>query len=214
MSALARLTAVLHRIFARDADGLLWAVVQPPATALETAGTDAQAAIDEIHLDRAAGEYLDLHADDYYGVTRKTGESDAVYLARLIATVIKPHSNNVAIQIALAQYLDVDAGLIQVVDANIGELGGRGYLDGTWTLNGARWLNGHQKPGYPLNAQFDVYIDASVTIASVTTVKSLINQFKAAGTHLRYLFRDDPMLLDGTWVLDGTNRLTGRVIPS
>lgn len=213
MSALTRLTACLHRIFARDASGLLWAVVEPPAEALETAAVDAQSALDEIHLDRAAGEFLTLHGGDYYGIARKSGESDVVYLDRLIATIIKPHSNNVAIQNALAQYLSVSAGLIQVVDANIGELGGRGYLDGTWLLDGARWLNGHQKPGYVLTAQFDVYIDASVTVTSTATVKSLINQFKAAGTHLRYLFRNDPLYLDGTWTLDGTNRLNGRILP-
>lgn len=212
MNALARLTACLHRIFARDSNGLLWAAVQPPATALDTAADDIQAAIEQIHLDLAAENFLNLHADYYYGIARLTNETDADYLARLIATVIQPRSNNIAIQYQIASFLDASPNLIQVVDADAGLLGGRSFLNGTWTLNGDRWLNGRQKPGYRYPAQFDVYLDDSVSIASVPALIAVINQYKAAGTKLRNLIRNGPLVLDGTWLLDGTNQLNNRMI--
>lgn len=212
MNALARLAACLHRIFARETNALLWAVVQPPAAALETAATDVQAATDQIHLDLAAAEFLDLHADYYYGITRLENETDADYRARLIANVIQPRANNVAIQHTLANFLGTEPNLIQVVDADAGLLGGRAFLDGTWTLNGDRWLNGRQKQGYRYPAQFDVYIDDAVSIVSVPALIAVINQYKAAGTQLRSLIRNGPLVLDGTWLLDGTNQLNNRMI--
>lgn len=76
---------------------LLWAYTEANAQELKTAADQ----IDQLTLQMSTKTASDLWLDElgsYYAVPRNQGELDPQYSARIIATVIRPLANNVAIQ--------------------------------------------------------------------------------------------------------------------
>jgi hypothetical protein len=190
---------------------LLWALLHPWARALKLAATDIAEAVKQVSLDLAEGEYLDYHGD-YYGLRRIPGESDDSYLSRLIAYVLIARNNNVAIQVAIAHNFGISPDLVQVVDADLLEYGVPLVHNGAVTHDGAKWHNGRTVPreiGVD-RALFDVMMPASVYESS--DVVGVVNQFKAAGTHLRRLLDIAELRHDGMAVHDGRNTHNARIL--
>src|SRR3546814_4396237 len=61
----------------------------------------------------AQGEWLD-ELGGYYGVPRIQGENDASYGPRIIAEVLRPRGNNVAMEAAIKVYTGQDAKVTDV----------------------------------------------------------------------------------------------------
>lgn len=59
--------------------------------------------LDQMNVVSANNEWLDVHGS-YFGVPRLIGELDAQYSARIIAQVLRPKSNNVALEAAIFAY--------------------------------------------------------------------------------------------------------------
>jgi hypothetical protein len=191
---------------------LLWAILVPIARTLAQACAAIPEAIEQIHLHQAAGEFIDLHGGDYYGIRRTADETDADYLARIIATILIPRSNNVAIQQALTRALGLSEQDVRILDADRTDYGVVLRLDGSWALDETYSLNGRTIPGeLGLNrAQFDLVINGRLSVTDAQLLP-IINQFKAAGTRLRNIYRAWPLVLDGTWRLDGNQTLDGTL---
>jgi hypothetical protein len=147
---------------------LLWALLHAMGLGLAGAATDSRLAVDQIHFDRAGGEWLDLHGS-YYGILRKLDEIDAEYLSRIIAEILIPRSNNFAVAWAIEILFGATRGTVSVVDAPI------------ITYDPA--LPSGHTAGY---GEFDVII-AEPPIRNVTldALLDALDAFKAAGTRMR-----------------------------
>lgn len=148
---------------------LLWALLHALGLGLAEAAAAVPAAVNQVHMGRAEGEWLDLHGG-YYGVLRKLGEMDDAYLARLIAEVLLPRSNNIAVAGALETLFGAARGSIAVTDAPM-----RTY--------DPPLPSGHTQ-GY---GEFDVAIleppNRNVTLEAL---REALDAFRAAGTRLRH----------------------------
>ena len=58
----------------------------------------------QIYLDKAEGAFLDLFLDEYFGIRRNTGETDAAWVARVQNTVFTPRVSRAAIIYALRDF--------------------------------------------------------------------------------------------------------------
>lgn len=124
----------------------------------------------------------------YYGVPRLAGEVDASYGPRIIAEVLRPRGNNVAIALAIKAYTGQDSTVVDVVE----------YTSGAATFNGAVNFSGGITYsggglGTPRYGLFDVrygydLINGAGDINTfAATVRDLIGRLRDAGTHLRAL---------------------------
>jgi hypothetical protein len=193
---------------------LLWALLHPWARALRAAYLDMLEAVKQIYMHLASSDYLDVHGD-YYGLMRFPNEADTDYRNRIIAAVLMPRNNNVAIQLALSVHLGVDPDEIWVIDADDTEYGDPLYFDGTWAFDGSKSFNGRTTPGdlWATRAQFSVVIPESVAgSTSRAALVALIDQYKAAGTRVLHIYRGHPLVFDGTWAFDGSERFDGRIL--
>jgi hypothetical protein len=144
---------------------LVWAFMDAYAAELETARSQIDAMPAQMNPLTAYGSWVDENGA-YYGVTRNASESDAAYGARMIATVIRPLGNNVAIAEALRV---INGGLAVTVE------------DYPVLTNNSYGL-------------FDVNFSASVALLDATTmaelqasVAAIINPMRMAGCFLRNL---------------------------
>ena len=148
---------------------LLWALLHAMGKGLADASADVDLAIDQVYMARAGGEWLDLHGS-YYSIVRALGELDEVYLARLIAEILLPRSNNVAVAMALQTLFDGEPGTVVVVDAPV-------------QTYDPPLESGHTA-GYGL---FDVLITEpprrDITLESL---QAALDAFRAAGTYMRH----------------------------
>lgn len=145
---------------------LLWAWLDPVARELKDAAEQIDQAVLQMVPQTAAGEWLD-ELGAYYAVERQAGESDGLYAPRIIAEVVRPKNNNVAI----ANAVDVVAGggASRVTDAP---------LDVTSNSYGL----------FDLDIDFDIDLLASYGMEPVlTSAKLIVERFRAAGTQLRKL---------------------------
>lgn len=163
---------------------LLWSYVDAGGKEL----VDAAAQIDQMLLQMdthtASAEWLD-ELGGYYGVPRLQGEADAQYAPRIIAEVLRPRNNNVAIELALQQYTGQAAQVVDVVE--YGTSSGQFVYNSAYTFNGAKQYNSSSQPIY---GKFDVVysydlLGGTDPTAFAGTVRDLINRLRAAGTHLR-----------------------------
>ncbi len=79
---------------------LLWAWLDPVARELKDAAEQIDQAVLQMTPQTASGEWLD-ELGMYYAVARATGEPDGLYAPRIIAEVLRPRGNNVAIASAV-----------------------------------------------------------------------------------------------------------------
>lgn len=192
----------------------LWEVFHPIAVHIRQAWLDVVEAVNQIYLGRAEGDYLGVHGD-YYGLARAAGESDDAYLARIIAYVLMARNSNIAIQLALARLIGCPPEAISVRDAEGDLYGGASVYDGAFNFDGTRWFNGVVNPVVIglYRCQFVVSIlDSAAVGVDLDALRDTINEFKAAGTRLLSLYNGTPLVYDGTFNYDDSERFDGRII--
>ena len=98
---------------------LLWAWLEPLARELQDAAAQIDEAVKQMVPQTASGEWLD-ELGRYYAVDRIGGEPDGLYAPRIIAEVLRPRGNGVAI--AMAVDTVAGGGNSRVTDAPLHEL--------------------------------------------------------------------------------------------
>lgn len=172
---------------------VLWAYMEANAAELKEAEAAIQSLTSEMQTTTADGDWLDL-LGSYYKVPRLTGELDASYGPRIIATVIRPASNNVAIEAAIEQWTGQQATVTDVVL--------RGVTGNVY--NGAHVYDGsikHNAVNTNVYGLFDVtyaydLVNGGDLSQFQKIVVSLVNTLRAAGTHLRSIALSGSALAD------------------
>jgi hypothetical protein len=150
---------------------VVWAYMDANAAELEEAGTQIDNMLQQMNTITASGSWLDFQGA-YYGVPRNVGEQDAQYGPRIIATVIRPLGNNVAIESALRV---LNGGLAASV------------VDYDEIVNGSYGL-------------FDISFAVSLAMLQVDTIlgwqgaiNAIIESMRDAGTHVRTTMIEAPI---------------------
>ncbi len=194
---------------------VLWAYLESQSTELNLLRLAIDEALAQMSANTASGEWVDEHGS-FYAVARSNGESDASYAARIVAEVGRARGNNVAISDAVLRA----TGAYGVTVAD--------YTTVTTAFDGSKSLG-------LFDAEVAVDVDAPLSSDQINaSTRSIIESMRDAGTHLRnlkYIRRthltiysaaylkvgwrvgigtaEAPLLLDGTWVLDGAQTLDG-----
>lgn len=144
---------------------VLWSYMEANSVELEAAGTQIEQMLLQMSTTTAGDMWLD-ELGSYYKVPREQGEADAQYGPRIIAQVLRPLANNVAIENALRV---INGGLPATCD------------DYDTIVNGSYGL-------------FDVDLEVSLDLLASTVYASLmlsvvdtITRMRDAGTFLRRL---------------------------
>lgn len=172
---------------------VLWAYLESAANELLSAKTAVDEMLKQMSTTTAGDvwlDYLGLH----YGIPRLVAEADAAYGPRIIAEVLRPRANNVAIENAIKVFTGQDATVTDVVEWT----SPLPKYNGANTHNGAINYNSTAQPRYGL---FDVAYGYDILnggdIASFqAVVTSLIGRLRDAGTHLRSLLLTGSTLFD------------------
>jgi hypothetical protein len=172
---------------------VLWALMEANASELKAAADSIQTLPGQMATTTAQNVFLDL-LGSYYNVPRYTGESDALYGPRIIATVIRPANNNVAIEMAIQQYT---GQLATVTDVVLRGVTGNSY-NGEHIHDGS--IN-HNSASTNIYGLFDVtysydLISGGDLTAFAQTVVALVNTLRAAGTHMRSISLSGSVLSD------------------
>ncbi|WP_191058391.1 hypothetical protein [Geminicoccus harenae] len=163
---------------------ILWSYMEAMAVELQEARRQIVEALKQLNTKTAQGEWLDL-LGSYYAVPRIQGELDASYGPRIIAEVLRPRANNVAMEEAIKVFTGQDAKVTDVT------LYGETFplYDGAITHNGTWNYNASAIPIYGLfdvEYGYDFEGGADIT-AFQQIVRELIGRLRDAGTHLRSL---------------------------
>lgn len=163
---------------------VLYAYLEANAAELELARTQIEAMPLELSTTTADTVWLDT-LGTYYKVPRLANEADAAYGPRIIAQVLRPMGNNVAMEMAISVFTGQSTTVTDVV------------LQGVTgpVYNGANEHNSaieHNAVSTPVYGLFDVtygydLLNGSDVTSFAATVVSLINTLRDAGTHLRAL---------------------------
>jgi hypothetical protein len=95
---------------------LLWAVIGAYGTELRLIRSCIELIPDQMAVPTSRGEWLE-YLGQWMGMSRITGEDDDTYSRRIIADILKPRCNNIAIQDALATKFGIELSQIRVLDA-------------------------------------------------------------------------------------------------
>jgi len=161
-----------------------WSYLEANANELEQVSAQGQNAIQQMSTTTAQDMWLDV-LGAYFGVPRLQGELDASYGPRIIAEVLRPRSNNIALEMAITAYTTQNTSVTDVI-----EYGPTFPLyNGAITHNSEFHYNADPSPIYGL---FDVeygydLISGGDPTAFAQTVISIIGRYRAAGTQLRNL---------------------------
>lgn len=220
--------------------------LRPDAPVLGALLTAFEAALDigqdrageALSLTQARGEALD-QLGAYYGVTRRTGETDASLTARVQARFAAGKSSRAGLMLQLAE---ADGGAVEVADAQTHSAGAR-QLDGTWRLDGSVNLGGGYGAADVGPGEVNVTFPRA-PLAGWFNAGAVVRRRKAAGVipYVRYQVAthailglslrhdltlsldsapaaplgrlsgtryDSTLTLDGTWQLDGTEQIDG-----
>lgn len=118
----------------------LWALLDAYGAELNTAEANLIAALEQLYLNTADGEILDVWGG-YFGVARRADEGDTAYYQHIVREVLRPRVNRFAIEAAIRD----DTGLLvslkephrQIFRLSVSPLSGDHHLqDGSfWTWN-------------------------------------------------------------------------------
>jgi hypothetical protein len=163
---------------------VLWAYLEAVANELTIARQQIAQALRQMNTRTAEGIWLD-ELGGYYGVPRLAGELDGSYGPRIIAEVLRPRQNNVAIEEAIRVFTGQDTTVTDVT-AFAGSFPAH---NGQITHNGAYNYSSVDLPAYGL---FDVaygydLINGGSFEDFQQVITDLINRLRSAGTHLRAL---------------------------
>lgn len=205
---------------------MLMKLLDPMAAELSQAQLAVTAALDQMSIPTADGEWLDEWGN-FCNTPRIPGESDASYWPRIIVEVLRPRANNIAIAMAIKEAFgqNVEVHDVIVWDHPVWKFDGTVLLDGSHTLSASSAVR------YGL---FDVVVgydleNGGSQLEFSNAIKAFVNRFRAAGTQLRTLalsgvnLSDDvpassdaalftvhtAIYLDGRRLLDGSCLLTG-----
>ncbi|HKT53694.1 MAG TPA: hypothetical protein VJP88_04540 [Caulobacteraceae bacterium] len=163
---------------------LLWALFEAAATQLKALTAACAGAPAEMATTTGDGTWLD-ELGSYYGVTRQAGEADAQYGPRIIAQAVRPIANNVALEVAIQSYTGQPVTVEDVI-VYIGEFP---LYNGAINFDGTHTFNATGVPNYGLfdvTVTYDIVHGGDIT-SFLTTVTSIVNNLRAAGTHMRSL---------------------------
>lgn len=163
---------------------VLFAYLEAFAVELAAAEAQVKEMVRQMSTRTAGDVWLD-ELGGYYGVPRLRGEQDGSYGPRIIAEVLRPRGNNVAIEDAIKTFTGQYAKVTDVVVYGIATPA----YNGTITHNGARQYNATAKPQYGLfdvEYGYDLINGGSIT-EFAQIVRDLIGRLRDAGTHLRAL---------------------------
>lgn len=172
---------------------VLYSYLEAMAVELDAAEKQVVEAIKQMSTKTASNEWLD-EIGGYYGVPRLVSEADSLYGPRIIAEVLRPRGNNVAIEAAIKAYTGQSA---KVTDVVVYTSPTPAY-NGAITHNAAATHNATSKPAYGLfdvQYGYDLISGGSIT-EFANTVRSLIGRLRDAGTHLRALTLTGSSLTD------------------
>jgi hypothetical protein len=144
---------------------VLWSYMEANARELDAAGRQIENMLLQMSTNTAEDVWLD-ELGGYYDVPRQQDEPDSVYGPRIIATVLRPLGNNVAIESALRV---INAGLPATVS------------DYDQIVNGSYGL---------FDVDFEVSLEQLAVTAYVALILSIIetiDRMRDAGTFLRRL---------------------------
>lgn len=148
----------------------LWAYIDSIASELKLAADQVVQMLHQLVIGTAEAEWLD-ELGSYYAIARELGEADQPYAARIIASLGRPRSNNVAIEMAINTALQgVPAKVTDVTTPTAFTAGSGGTSYGLFDV------------------VYTVALDSNQTFANYTTkVTAIVEAFRAAGTHMRQI---------------------------
>jgi hypothetical protein len=163
---------------------LTWAFLEPAAVELKAAKAQIPQAIRQMSILTAEDAWID-ELGEFYGVKRQQGENDASYGPRIIAEVVRPRANNVAMEAAISYYTGQKTKVTDVVE----------YGDAVPTYNSIlRHDSAHtySTEYYLRYGLFDVEYGYDLLSGDdqqefADRVRLIIERLRAAGTHLRAL---------------------------
>ncbi len=163
---------------------VLYAYLNAMSVELNAAAAQIPNAIAQMSIPTASDEWLD-YIGGFYGVPRMAGELDAQYGPRIIAEVLRPRANNVAIEMAISAYTGASTAVTDVVEYGAALQ----TWDGAFNFDGSKFYNATQSPQYGL---FDVaygydLINGSDQTSFAATIAGIVDGLRDAGTHLRAL---------------------------
>lgn len=163
---------------------LTWVYLEAAAVELRAAKAQIPQALNQMSVTTASDDWID-ELGSYYDVPRQQGENDESYGPRIIAEVIRPRANNVAMEKAISYYTGQATKVTDVVI----------YGDAFPIYNGAIRRNSEYK--FQASAVlryglFDVQygydlLSGSDQLEFAKRIRSIIDRLRAAGTHLRSL---------------------------
>lgn len=172
---------------------VLWSYMESQANELAQAEQQIGNMLMQMSTTTAEAEWLD-ELGGYYGVPRLQGEPDMQYGPRIIAEVLRPKGNNVAMEAAIKVFTGEPSTVTDVT------LYGPTFplYSGAITRDGSHQYNASAKPIYGL---FDVQYGYDLLNGGDITgfkqvVKDLVNRLRDAGTHLRSLMLTGSNLAD------------------
>ena len=146
---------------------LLWAIMGAYGIELALARAAIQELPDQMALPTAREDWLDL-LGTWYGVARKAAETDNDYSNRIIADVIKPKCNNIAIQDALATAWGINLDQVGITDAPMEE-----YLSPPFSEHTHHYC------------EFDLTLRPPFDTSQLWDMVPWLDAYRAAGTRLR-----------------------------
>lgn len=172
---------------------VLWSYMEAQANELQKAEVQIGEMLKQMSTKTAQREWLD-EIGGFYDVPRLQGEMDDSYGPRIIAEVLRPRANNVAMEAAIKVFTGQETKVTDVVI----------YGEAFPLYNGQIKYNGmyrHTADRQPIYGLFDVEygydLEGSQDIAQFSQiVRDLIDRLRDAGTHLRSL------LLRGSEMVD------------
>ena len=149
----------------------------------------------ELSTTTADGGWLDYLAS-YYAVPRQAGEMDGVFALRIIAEVLRPLGNNLAIEQAIADFTGQSVSIVDVVEYRAPEPS----FDGTPHFDGTYHYQAQPTPVYGL---FDAIVGYDLLSGSPIAdeearLRAVIERLRDAGTQLRALSLTGSVLSDVT----------------
>ena len=163
---------------------VLWAYLEANAAELELAARQIASLPLEMSTTTADTIWLDV-LGTYYKVPRLPNEEDSAYGPRIIASVLRPMGNNVAMEIAISVFTGQTTTVTDVVLPGVT---GNVY-NADHAHDGSIQYDAVSTPVYGL---FDVeygydLINGQDPTSFAQTITELINTLRDAGTHLRDL---------------------------
>lgn len=171
----------------------LWAFFEAVAYELRAAKSQVQNAPREMATTTADGPWLD-YLGGFYGVPRMLNEADVQYGPRIIAQVIMPKSNNIAMANAITAF----TGQVVTVDDIIEYGPAVPQFNGAITYNGAETYSTAAEQIYGLfvvTAGYDLLGGTDPTDFA-TAVTTVVNQLRAAGTQMQSLLLGGSVMSD------------------